>query len=111
MTSSAGLCKRPNRAEDLDFWRSAPYDHAMPKAKVVAVINTNQEVVLGISEHLSYAGYTAIIGHLTDIRTGRFDFVAWLQQHDPDAVIIDIPPPYDDNWRFVTLLRDLRSMQ
>jgi len=32
------------------------------------------------------------------------------EQHDPAAIIFDIPPPYDDNWTVVSTLRLLPSM-
>jgi DNA-binding NtrC family response regulator len=34
-----------------------------------------------------------------------------LEEHDPRVVIYDIPPPYDQNWEFLKLLRTTEAMR
>jgi CheY-like chemotaxis protein len=84
----------------------------MPKSSrttsgpVVAIINTNDDLVQALRSVLVDEGYYAVTGHVADFKTGRQDFGTFLKTHDPDAVIYDIAIPYEDNWTFLqTLLK------
>lgn len=73
----------------------------------VAVINTNDDLVESLRKVLVEDGYFVVTGHVAEFKAGRQDFTAFLETHDPDAVIYDIAIPYEDNWTFLQSLRKL----
>jgi DNA-binding response OmpR family regulator len=77
---------------------------------VVGIANTNDDIIELIRMVLERDGFATAVVHLVDIKNGRADFNDFLRQHDPAAIIFDIPPPYDDNWTFVNTLRALPAM-
>jgi response regulator RpfG family c-di-GMP phosphodiesterase len=73
---------------------------------VVAVINTNDDLVQSLRKVLVDEGYYVVTGHIADLKSGRQDFSEFLNAHRPSAVIYDIAVPYEDNWTFLqTLLK------
>jgi CheY-like chemotaxis protein len=77
----------------------------------VAIFNSSEDTVEMLRMTFEAAGFQTVAGHLPDIKRGQVDFVEFIAQHDPAAVVIDIPMPYADNWNFVRLLRDSDSMR
>jgi DNA-binding NarL/FixJ family response regulator len=57
---------------------------------------------------LQQAGFESVTAHIEEIKRGLLDF---LKEHDPRVVIYDIPPPYDQNWEFLKLLRTTEAMR
>ena len=50
-------------------------------------------------------GFTSVVtGHVTEIKRGETDFLAFIEQHDPAVLVWDISIPYEENWRFVQLM-------
>jgi hypothetical protein len=43
---------------------------------------------------------------LADIKQGITDFRKYLEGHNPEVVIFDISPPYNENWAVFTTIRD-----
>ena len=80
------------------------------KNNVVAVINSNEDIVETIQLVLSDAGFVAVGSHLVDFKKGRKDFVAFLQEHNPKVIVLDIAPPYQENWAFFQLMRNAREV-
>jgi DNA-binding response OmpR family regulator len=78
---------------------------------VVGIANTNEDIIDLLRVVMEKEGFATAVIHLVDIKNGRADFNDFVEQHDPAAIIFDIPPPYDDNWTFVSTLRRLPSMQ
>lgn len=72
---------------------------------VVAVVNTNPDLVRLLRVNLESAGYIVIVIHIEDIKTAVGDVEATIERHDPRVIIYDIVPPYDVNWRFFDHLR------
>jgi DNA-binding NtrC family response regulator len=79
----------------------------MPK---VAVINSSQDTVEMLRALLERQGWETVEGHVDDIKRGRLDFIEYLETHDPGVLIWDVPPPYDQNWAFLRLVRSSRAM-
>ena len=77
----------------------------------VAVFNSSEDTVELLRYTFEEAGFQTVAGHVPDIKRGQLDFLAFIEQHDPVAVVIDISMPYAENWKFVRLLRDLGVMQ
>jgi CheY-like chemotaxis protein len=81
------------------------------RAPVVAVINSNDDLVAALANELKQEGYTPVTAHVADIKSGSEDFIAFLQRHEPDLIIYDIAVPYEDNWTFLGMLRTLPQCQ
>jgi DNA-binding NtrC family response regulator len=77
----------------------------------VAVFNASDDTVEMLKALLSSRGYVAISGEVDKVKSGEVDFIAFIEAHRPDAMIWDIAPPYDRNWRFYKLVRQLRSLE
>jgi CheY-like chemotaxis protein len=77
----------------------------MPTLPVVAVINTNPDLVELLKARIEAAGFVVLILHVADIRHG-LDLRAVLATHDPRVVVYDVVMPYDRNWRFLQHLRE-----
>ena len=72
---------------------------------VVAVINTNPDLVELLKARIEAAGFVVLVMHIADIRAG-LDLRAVLAQHDPRVIVYDVVAPYERNWRFLEHLRD-----
>jgi CheY-like chemotaxis protein len=73
---------------------------------VIAVINSNDDTVDMLRVCLQQHGLAAVTtSHVEEIKRGEVDFLAFLAEWDPAVIIWDISIPYDDNWRFLQLLR------
>lgn len=72
---------------------------------VVAIVNTNPDLVRLLRVNLESAGYIVIVIHIEDIKTAAGDVEAIIERHNPRVIIYDIVPPYDVNWRFFDHLR------
>jgi DNA-binding NtrC family response regulator len=72
---------------------------------VVAVINTNPDLVELLKQRLESAGFVALIMHIEEIRKG-LDLGAVLDAHKPSVVVYDVVMPYDRNYRFLQHLRE-----
>jgi hypothetical protein len=73
--------------------RRSRADEAPP---VVAVVNTNDDLVQLLREELLKAGFNVVTGHIRDIKAGLLDFSAFLSSHDPQVVVYDMAIPYED---------------
>ena len=79
---------------------------------VVAVVNTNPDIVELLKARIEAAGFVVLVMHIADIRAG-LDLGSVLKQHDPKVIVYDLVAPYERNWRFLehlreTLLKDRR---
>ena len=77
----------------------------------VAVINSNEDTVETLRTLLEREGWGTVEAHVDDIKRGRIDFLKFLEAHDPQVIIWDVPPPYDHGWAFLQLVRSSRAMQ
>jgi DNA-binding response OmpR family regulator len=66
----------------------------MGKLPVVAVINTNPDLVELLKARIESAGFIVLIIHLADIRAGA-DIGAVMTQHRPEVVVFDVVLPYE----------------
>lgn len=77
----------------------------MTTQPVVAVVNTNPDLVELLKAEIERAGFVVLVIHLNDIRQG-LDVEAVLAQHDPQVIVYDVVFPYERNWRFLQHLRE-----
>jgi CheY-like chemotaxis protein len=79
---------------------------ARRRRPVVAVINSNDDLVALLREVLEDDGLQVVTTHIRQIKSGQEDLPRFLREHDPDAIVYDLAPPYPENWKFLRLLRD-----
>jgi CheY-like chemotaxis protein len=79
--------------------------------KIVAIFNTNPEVLDLVREALEDAGYATVVAHIDDLKRGRIDMIQFVEEHQPEVVVYDVAPPYDTNWTFLRLMRSSKVMQ
>jgi CheY-like chemotaxis protein len=72
---------------------------------VVAVFNTNDDVVELLRLWLEQAGFVVVSAHVDAIKRGEVDLAQFVTQHRPSVIVYDIPPPYDRQWAFLAHLR------
>ena len=72
---------------------------------VVAVVNTNPDVVELLKARIESAGFVVLVIHIAEIRAG-LDVAAVFAQHDPKVIVYDVVPPYERNWRFLQHMRE-----
>ena len=72
---------------------------------VVAVLNTNPDVVEVLKARIEAAGFVVLVIHIAEIRAG-LDLRTIFAQHDPKVIVYDVVPPYERNWRFLQHLRE-----
>jgi hypothetical protein len=85
---------------------------ASPTRHVVALFNASDDTVEMVRRMLDASGFECLIGcHFSDLRKGVIDFDRYMADRKPDVVIIDIVPPYKENWAFFKTLRDSQAME
>lgn len=72
---------------------------------VVAIVNTNPDLVRLLRMALERAGFIVFEIFIEDIKLGAANVDAFLSQHNPKVIVYDLAPPYDVNWRFLDHLR------
>src|ERR1700681_2027996 len=91
-------------------WTLVEGAHMTPTAaaqtrQVVALFNASDDTVEMVQRMLDASGFSCLVGcHFSDLKKGRVDFARYLEIHEPEVVIFDIPPPYRENWRFFKTL-------
>ena len=80
-------------------------------APVVAVFNSNDDVVEMLRLILEHNEFIVVSAHLDAIRRGEQSLADFVAEHDPDLIVYDLNPPYDRSWRFLEHLRGMPHMQ
>jgi DNA-binding response OmpR family regulator len=80
---------------------------------IVALFNASDDTIDMIQALLTQAGgaQTLVWCHFADLKKGVVDFKKYLNKHNPEVVIFDISPPYDENWQFFKTMRDAEAMR
>lgn len=81
------------------------------KAQVVALFNTNPDLLEIVRLALERAGFSVVIGHVHDIRTGALDLGPFIDRHRPSVIVYDLVMPYDRNWEFMKHVREHPMMR
>ena len=82
---------------------SEGFSHRPP---VVAILNSNDDLVELLRGLLEHAGFVTVTGHIDAVRRGELDLVNFVKQHQPNVIVYDLVPPYDRSWNYLHLLRD-----
>ena len=72
---------------------------------VVAIVNTNPDLLRLLRVRLEGAGFVVIVIHIEDIKIAAGDVEATVERHNPRVIVYDIAPPYDRSWAFLQHLR------
>ena len=73
---------------------------------VVAVLNTNDDIVEMLRIVLEHAGFVVVSAHVDAVRRGEQSLADFVEEHDPELILYDLTPPYDRSWRFLEHLRE-----
>jgi DNA-binding response OmpR family regulator len=85
---------------------------ASPRTNVVALFNASDDTADMVQRMLAASGFNCLVGcHFADLKNGHIDFARYLGAREPAVVIIDISPPYEENWHFFKSLRDDTAME
>lgn len=77
----------------------------MSAPPVVAIVNTNPDMVELLKARIEQAGFIVLVLHVAEIRMG-LDIETTVRQHDPKVVVYDVVAPYERSWRFLEHLRE-----
>lgn len=72
---------------------------------VVAVINSNDDVVEMLRLSFEQAGFIVVSAHVDAIKRGQTSLTDFVRAHRPKVIVFDLVPPYDRSYRFVEHLR------
>jgi DNA-binding response OmpR family regulator len=80
---------------------------------IVALFNASDDTIDMVQKLLTESGghQTLIWCHFADLKKGIVDFGKYMDKHNPEVVIFDLSPPYDENWRFFKTMRDAKTME
>jgi DNA-binding response OmpR family regulator len=99
-------CMRIGAGDEVQLSPNSP---ATPR--VVALFNASDDTVEMVERMLGASGVHCLVNcRFADLRKGVVDFARYLGKHDPQVVIFDISPPYEQNWAFFRTLRDNYAM-
>ena len=66
---------------------------------VIAIFNTSPDTVEMLRIVFEHNGFVVTSAYTFDIRDGKVDVEMLVRQHHPDAIVYDVAPPYEKNWR------------
>ena len=71
-----------------------------PAVQVVAVINSNDDVVEMLRLSFEQAGFVVVSAHVDAIKRGQTNLIDFVKVHRLTVIVFDLVPPYDWNYRF-----------
>jgi DNA-binding NarL/FixJ family response regulator len=77
----------------------------------VAIFNGRAEFIDSLREALDHKGFPAATALLAEIQDGTLDLVAFMEEHDPDVIVYDLPCPFERHWNFLRLLRQTDALR
>jgi DNA-binding response OmpR family regulator len=80
---------------------------------VVALFNASDDTIDMVEKLLIEARRDQILiwTHFADLKKGIVNFDKYMNKHNPEVVIFDLSPPYDENWQFFKTMRDANTMK
>ncbi len=69
------------------------------------------DVVETLARLLEEHGFQTVIGRIEEIQSGILDLVAFLEEHDPQVILFDLPRPYEQHLNFLRLLTTTDSLK
>jgi DNA-binding NtrC family response regulator len=81
------------------------------KTGIVAIFNSTQDIIEIFEECLEQEGFNVVSGYIPEFKRGNKNLLEFMKDHDPDLIIYDIPPPYEQNVNFLKLIQDMSVME
>src|SRR6202163_2223092 len=80
---------------------------------IVALFNASDDTIDMVQTILKKGdkAQTLVWCHFADLKKGIVDVAKWLSKHNPEVVVFDISPPYDENWKYYKTMRDSDAMR
>jgi hypothetical protein len=80
---------------------------------VVALFNASDDTIQMVHKLLVDLGdgQSLIWCHFADLKKGIVVFEKYMEKHNPELVIFDISPPYDENCTFFKTMRTNKIMK
>lgn len=72
----------------------------MSLSPLVAVLNTSIETIEMLTTVMEEDGFRTASGYIVNFKRNDANLDAFFREHQPQVVIYDIAPPYDENWDF-----------
>lgn len=82
-----------------------------PSPPLVAIFDSRDDVIEAIRAALEADGFATVIARLAEIQSGTLDLVAFIEAHDPDVIVYDLPRPYERHWNFLRLMKETTSLK
>jgi hypothetical protein len=70
----------------------------------VALFDSRMDVMTLLRDAFSDGGFETVVDCAADIQTGVLDLVAFMAEHDPHAIVWDLPRPMERHLNFLRLL-------
>src|SRR5215813_5167987 len=84
---------------------------ALSTPVTIAIVNSNEELLKVLKDFFEQEGYTVATAHVRTFREHLETIEPFLAKYDPQVLIWDIAPPYDEAWRFLQTIRQLPLLQ
>jgi CheY-like chemotaxis protein len=78
--------------------------HSNRTKPLVAVFDSADDVIEMLGQVLDDHGFQTVVGRIAEIQNGVLDLVAFLDEHDPQVILFDLPRPYEQDLNFLRLL-------
>jgi CheY-like chemotaxis protein len=86
-------------------------EHHEPKPRLIAILNSNDDLLRLIRETLHDEGYLTMQHHIADLRDGKTDITRLFEDRNPPVIIYDLAPPFTLNWQFFQILSSHRAVK
>jgi len=77
----------------------------------VAIFNSHAEFIHELRDALEREGLTIVTALLAEIQDGTLDLVAFLEAHNPQVIVYDLPRPFERHWNFLRLLKQTHGLR
>ncbi len=83
----------------------------MTKRTPVAIFNSHTEFIDALRGALDREGVPTVTALLAEIQSGALDLVDFLETHDPQVIVYDLPRPFEKHWNFLRLLKQTAGLK
>jgi DNA-binding NarL/FixJ family response regulator len=83
----------------------------LPNGTPVAIFNSHAEFLHALREALEREGLMTVTALLAEIQDGTLDLVAFLEAHNPQVIVYDLPRPFERHWNFLRLLKQTHGLR
>ena len=77
----------------------------------VVIFNSSQDTIDVLRAALEREGFAVAASHVSSIKSGEVDVLAFVETHTPDVIIFDVALPYEENWTFLRLLQSSEPLK